>query len=354
MKSSPYRFRILVLAVSVVLLAIIPACRSGKGTGAVKSSDGALTVNPPPPPSGFSSKATLTAAYALKQLKLIETKPVVPAGVQETLGIEYGRVGDRSLQLDLYKPKAVEGRVPGLIFIHGGAWSGGSREIYKVYTTAYASKGFVAVTISYRLSGVAPFPAAIEDVKCAIRWMKKHAAENHVDPDRIAVIGGSAGGHLSMLAGYTGGETRWNQSGGNEGVDSTVRAVVNLYGVYDMTTPFAREAGPVKRFMGNKSYAEASDLYTQSSPSHWLKPGAPPTLILHGTIDEVVPIEQSDILAQRLADLGVPYVYDRLQGWPHTMDLALSVNERCQWFMDRFFERFLGPVPSHPAQTSAK
>lgn len=304
---------------------------------------GLTLPEPPAPPPGYPSPAAVMAALALKQIKPVNLQEPLPEGVVETKGIEYGNVGGRSLQLDLYQPAGLDGRVPGLIFIHGGAWSGGSREMYRYYTIRFAQRGYVAATISYRLSGEAPFPAAVEDAKCAVRWLRANAATYHVDPDKIAVIGGSAGGHLAMMVGYSADVPELEGQGGHAGVSSRVAAVVDLYGPYDLTTEFARQAGPVKRFLGGKTYDEAPELYRRASPKHYLQKGAPPTLILHGTIDDVVPIAQSDALAARLAELGVPYVYDRLPGWPHTMDLAESVNERCQWFMNHFFAQVLRP-----------
>jgi len=147
-----------------------------------------------------------------------------------------------------------------------------------------------------------------------------------------------------MMLGYAPDAPALEGHGGHEGVSSRVAAVVNLYGPYDLTTEIGRKSGSVKKFLGGKTYEEAPDLYLVVSPSKYLKKGAPPTLILHGTIDDVVSIDQSDMLARKLAELGVPYVYDRLEGWPHAMDLAEAVNERCQWFMNQFFAKYL-PLP---------
>ncbi len=94
------------------------------------------------------------------------------------------------------------------------------------------------------------------------------------------------------------------------------------------------------RFLG-APYAEQPDLYRSASPIEYVSPGDPPTLILHGTVDDVVPVGQSDLLAAKLAQANIPYIYDRLPGWPHAMDLSQDVNDRCVWFMERFFDRYL-------------
>lgn len=284
------------------------------------------------------------AAIAQGKVKLISQPREIPAGVKEIKNLEYCKVGDHSLQLDLYEPEKLSGPVPLLIFIHGGGWTGGSRDIYKFYTVRYAQKGYAAATVSYRFSGEAPFPAAVEDVKCAVRWLRAHAKDYQLDPAHFAALGGSAGGHLSLMLGYSPQAKEFDRSGGNPNVSSAVQAVVDFYGPVDLTTDFAQKAGVVKKFMGGKSYAEAADLYRRASPITYLTKQAPPTLILHGTIDDTVPIEQSDLLAAKLKELQVPCVYDRLEGWPHTMDLAEPVNVRCRYFIDQFLAQYL-PLP---------
>ena len=298
----------------------------------------------PPPAPGYKTPAEVMAAIAAGEIKLIKSPKEMPDGVIEQKNIEYGKVGERALQLDLYLPEKILKPVPGLIFIHGGGWSAGSRDVYKPYTVSYAKKGYVAATISYRLTGEAIFPAAVEDAKCAVRWLRANAAKYHVDPNKIAVIGGSAGGHLSLMVGYSSDVPELEGNGGNPRVSSSVQAVVDFYGPYDLTTDFARKAGVVKKFLGDKTYDEAPELYKRASPMTYLTKNDPPTLILHGTIDDVVPVEQSDRLAARLKELGIPVVYDRLEGWPHTMDAAEIVHQRCQYFMDQFFAKYL-PLP---------
>ena len=142
--------------------------------------------NTPPPAPGYKTPSEVMAAIASGDIKLVKAPKEMPPGVIEQKNIEYGKVGERALLLDLYAPEKISKPAPGLIFIHGGGWSGGSRDVYKPYTVNYAQKGYVAVTISYRFSGEAPFPAAVEDAKCAVRWLRANAARFHVDPDHIA------------------------------------------------------------------------------------------------------------------------------------------------------------------------
>ncbi|MEW6236491.1 MAG: alpha/beta hydrolase [Candidatus Omnitrophota bacterium] len=296
----------------------------------------------PPMPKGFESEEALKAALLMGQIKIIDAAHVtVPDTVEEIKDIEYGKVGDRSLQLDLYVPKNLTKPVPVIVFIHGGAWKSGKRSDMKFYTVDYAAKGYVTATISYRFTQEAIFPAAVQDAKCAIRWLRANAKKYHIDPDKIGVSGNSAGGHLSMMIGYSSDAPELEGNGGNPGVSSRVQAVVDFYGPVDMTTPFARKQGVLISFLGGKTYEEAPELYVKSSPMTYLTPDDPPTAIFHGTIDSVVPIDQADSLAKKLQELKIPYVYDRFEGWIHTMDLAEAVNVRCRYQMDKFFAKYL-------------
>ena len=293
----------------------------------------------PPIPQGYTNDQAVRAAILLGQVKLIDAMNIsTPDNVEEILDIEYGTGGERKLHLDLYLPKGRTKATPAIIFIHGGAWKGGKRGDMKFYCVKFAEKGYVTATVTYRLTGEAPFPAAVHDVKCAVRWLRANAAKYQVDPKRIAVSGNSAGGHLSMMIGYSD-DPSLEGNGGNNGTSSSVCAVVNFYGPTDLTTDFAREQGVLVDFMGGKTFDEASDTYKQASPLFHLTQGDPPTLIFHGTIDSTVPIVQADKLSEKLKELGIDYIYERYEGWPHVMDLAEAVNRRCIYQMEQFFKK---------------
>lgn len=328
------------MAVGMLFIAACGVQAPPESPAAAESAQAAAPPPEPPMPPGFATPDEALIAVASGAVPTIDTAMPTPADVRQITDIEYGKAGDISLKLDLYLPREPRGLLPGLIFIHGGGWESGERQVYHYYTFKYAQKGYAAATMSYRLSGVAPFPAAVHDVKGAVRWMRANAGEYGIDPDRIAVLGGSAGGHLSMMVGYTPGDPELEGDVGHPGVSSAVQAVVNYYGPCDLTTTLGQESRVARKFMG-ALYDENPDIYRQASPLFHLTADAPPTLIFHGTIDDIVPIEQSDRLAARLAELGVPHVYEKFPGWPHTMDLALPVNDRCQWILDRFLEEHL-------------
>jgi acetyl esterase/lipase len=305
----------------------------GTIAGAVESTD------PPPLPPGYPTNEALVAAILSGKIKLVDLQNItVPDTVEERLGIAYGNGGGRALHLDLYLPKERNEPAPAILFLHGGGWKHGQRDQMKYYCIQFAARGFVTATATYRLSGEAPFPAAVQDVKCAVRWLRANESAFKIDPDRIVVSGNSAGGHLAMMIGYAD-DPVLEGSGGHAGISSRVRAVVNFYGPTDLTTDFAREQGLVKSFMDEKSIEEAPENYRLGSPVIHLTPDDPPTLIFHGTIDDTVPVAQADRLAEKLKSLGIAHVYERYEGWPHTLDLALEVNRRCVYQMERFFQQ---------------
>lgn len=295
----------------------------------------------PKPPRGFPNMTLLKAAYVLKLIKPIELQPEIPDSIEVIKNIEYKRVGDISLQLDIYLPKWINEPVPLLVFIHGGGWRTGKRQDYLPYLVAFAKKGYVTATVSYRLVKVAPFPAAVQDVKCAVKWLKQHAGDYSFDPDKVVVLGGSAGGHLSMMVGYSADEPALESECDSLQTDSRVSGVVNLYGPADLTTDYAKGRYEVLDFI-NATYEEAHDAYHLASPLFHISPDDPPTLIFHGTIDELVPVSQSDSLAAALKRAGVPVEYHRLNGWPHTMDVERRVNAYCQYYMLKFIRRVTG------------
>jgi acetyl esterase/lipase len=295
----------------------------------------------PAAPPGYSSEDEVKAAFLSGKLKPIDLTIDVPDTVTVQKNIEYGKGGDKPLQLDLYSPKERMHPLPVVLFIHGGGWTGGYRQIYHYYCTKFAEHGYIVATATYRLANEAPFPAPVEDVKCAVRWLRANAKKFGIDPNKIAVAGGSAGGHLAMMIGYSSDVPELEGKGGNAETSSRVQSVIDLYGPADLTDEFAKSRKEVKRLMGGKSFDEAPDAYRLASPVTHVTKDDPPTLILHGSIDSTVPIHQAEVLVENLKSAGVTYEYDRVEGWPHTMDLDASVNRHCMAKMFEFLDKNL-------------
>ncbi len=298
---------------------------------------------PPALPENINEMADLVVAAADGKLTLLDLDdPVpVPDTVIETKDIEYGNVNGRPLLLDLYQPRELSGPLPAVIFIHGGGWSGGQRSDYKYYCVRFPQMGYVVATVSYRFVDEAIFPACVQDVKCAVRWMRANAEKCGINPDAIAAVGGSAGGHLAMMLGDSFGVKELEGDGGHPEYSSAVQAVVNLYGPVDMTLEEFHENKTLLAFFGGKRFTEIPDQYRLASPMTHLKQGVPPTLIIHGTDDETVPVSQADLLAERLKELGCAYEYLRLKGYPHTLDILLEVNKHVRWHMYHFLDKHL-------------
>lgn len=334
------------------LLASLPHSRAFAEESITGPLASKLTGTPPALSVGGTRAREINQKIQAGAIEIVKPMTDLPAGIEATFDIEFGKGGTKPLLLDLFKPKEIKKPVPGLIFVHGGAWREGDRKNYGIYCRDFAKKGYVVASIEYRLSGEAPFPAAIQDVNCAIRWMRANAAKLGVDPNKIGLVGGSAGGHLALLAAYAPNDPELEGTGGNNGVSSRVQAVVDLYGLVSLGGPSpgrsmfirVRNPDPLLRFMGGKTWEEDRALYEKASPITHLTKDAPPTLILHGTIDELVNIKHADRLAAKLTELGVPYLYDRIEGWHHGMDVVKEVHDHCEWMMDQFFAQVL-PLP---------
>ena len=298
-------------------------------------------LNPAKPPMGYNFMTPVRIALLTGLEKLVNTSPEVPDNIEAITDIEYSNAGGKSLMLDIYRPKDSPEALPLLVFIHGGGWEGGKRSDYLMYLIHFAQNGYVTTTISYRLIADAPYPACAEDVRDAVRWLSVNGDKYGYDPQRIALIGGSAGGHLALLGAYG-----WdNANPGKDTIEKSVpgnriKAVVDLYGPADLTTEYARNHPLVTAFIAS-SWEDSPELYREASPVYHLGKDDPPTLIFHGTSDRLVPVSQSDNLKASLDSLGVPCVYYKLPLWPHTMDIVKRVNDFCKLKMEEFFREYL-------------
>uniref|UniRef100_A0A7C2K0Q5 Alpha/beta hydrolase n=1 Tax=Schlesneria paludicola TaxID=360056 RepID=A0A7C2K0Q5_9PLAN len=264
--------------------------------------------------------------------------------------LTYAEIGDTKLQLDLAMPKDGDGPFPGIVFIHGGGWSGGNRHAFRGKIEEAARRGYVAATISYRLTQPdketgtpkEPFPAQIHDCKAAIRWLRAHAGEYKLDRDRIGVIGASAGGHLSLLVGLSSKEDGLDGDEGNLSYSSRVQAVVNIFGPTDLVRCYESSPGAVGflKALCNGTPESAAAAYRSASPVTYITTDDPPVLTLHGDKDALVPPEQATILDERLKAAGVKHELKLLadQGHGFRGDAAQEADDAAWSFFDRYLK----------------
>ena len=186
--------------------------------------------------AAFSILGFLTGPSAVWAQKSVET----PDSVLFEVGIEYSNPDNQHLQLNLARPKKGTGPFPTIICIHGGGFRAGKREGYDGLCARLAQQGYVAMTVSYRLAPKYPYPAAIHDVKAAVRWARANAAKYGIDPDRIGVTGSSAGGHLAQFLAVTSDVKEFEGDGGHADKSSKVTCVVNVYGPSDFTNSYCK------------------------------------------------------------------------------------------------------------------
>lgn len=251
-------------------------------------------------------------SFATSQLPTAATTSPVPSTARPTVtpvvtgyelirNVEYGKGGGHVLLLDIYRPlKPITSPTPAVIWIHGGGWSTGDK--YPSTVTLLAKAGFFCVSINYRLSGEAKFPAAVEDCKCAVRWLRANAASFNVDPDAIGVWGGSAGGHLSLMVACADASAGLEGSGGWEGVSSRVQAACSYYGPADLAGIFGQSA--VNSFI-DASLQQDPDAFRRASPIFYVSAADPPLLLVHGNKDFVVPLSQSEAMLEAYQKQGL-------------------------------------------------
>jgi acetyl esterase/lipase len=265
----------------------------------------------------------------------------VPDDVLFERGIEYSNPDGQHLQLNLARPKASQGLRPAILCIHGGGFRAGSREGYNSLCVKLAQHDFVSATVTYRLAPKYQFPAAVHDVKAAVRWLRANAAKYEIDPVRIGVTGDSAGGHLAQFLGVTSAIKEFEGDGGNPGESSRVSCVVNRYGPSDLTKSYGKSvdaAEVLPLFLGG-NLDTARPRHVRASPLNWATPDAAPSLLLHGTEDKYVAYEQAVWMRDRLQACGVEVELVTLEGAGHGFKGADA--EKAEQALLAFFERHL-------------
>jgi acetyl esterase/lipase len=249
--------------------------------------------------------------------------------------------------LNLARPKGGEELRPAVLCIHGGGFRAGKRERWDALCQKLAGDGYVAATVTYRLAPKSQFPAAIYDVKAAVRWLRKNAAAYQIDPDRIGVVGDSAGGHLAQFLGVTGDIADFEgieELGDVDALESSVvTCVVNYYGPSDFTKSYGKSvdaAEVLPLWLGGDATKERRK-HIVASPLYWVTPNAAPTLLIHGTEDKYVAFEQAEWIHDRLKAAEVEVELLKLDGAGHGFKGADA--EKAEAAMLAFFKKHLEP-----------
>lgn len=282
----------------------------------------------------MSSSSTLVAFLMMARLASAATD----AEVLRVRDLAYLSDQYDQQKLDLYIPQTATKPLPLIIYIHGGGWKYGDKELTTSFWLHYAGQGFAIASIGYRLSDVAPFPAQIEDCKAAIRWLRAHAKEYGLDGARFGVLGHSAGGHLAALAG-TSSEVRQLDRGENPMLSSRVQAVVDSAGPTDLLDFVASSGQPslAIRLIGGP-LSEHADAVRQANPITYVSRDDPPFLLIYGEKDLTVPLSQGELLYDALQNSGVASQLYIVRGAGHSAGLDTPA-VICR--IDEFFERYL-------------
>lgn len=297
---------------------------------AAQTAEPTLPAAETPTNTGEPARVTATAAATAlpRPTQTLPPPPASPTAAPFDPAL-YGQVlrnqsycsaedGSGPLSMDVYYPAAGEPPFPVVIYLHGGSWSGGDKAegLGIRDRTELVPGGNLFVSINYRLAPAAKFPAMIQDVKCAIRSTRANAASLYADPERIALMGASAGGHLVSLAGVAGPDAGWDV-GDHLDQSSQVRAVIDLYGAILLDGSIDGSDYLLRQVFGASG---PDDPVLQAyTPLSYITPDDAPFLVMHGRQDSVVPIAHSERLVEALRAAGVPVTYIPVEGVGHDM-----------------------------------
>jgi len=274
--------------------------------------------------------------------------PSLPPRVMERKNLVYASIGSRNLHLDAYLPDPpARLSYPGVILIHGGGWRSGDRSQAVPMAQRLAAAGYVALAVEYRLSPEARYPAAVHDLKTAVRWLRAHARELTLDTSRIAALGCSAGGHLAALLGTTNGDRRFEGKGGSPEYSSSIQAIVDIDGVLDFTHPAesGKDTDSSKPSAGaswlGATYRERPDLWREVSPLQHVSRQTPSVLFINSSLDRYH--AGRDEMIAKLQAYGIPSHVQTFPDTPHPFWLFHPWFDTTCGYVETFLSRVFPP-----------
>jgi acetyl esterase/lipase len=259
-------------------------------------------------------------------------------------GVVFGTAGERELRCDVFTPPGDVVDAPAVLLVHGGGWRQGDRTQLHGYGIMLGRSGYVCVACEYRLVPSATWPEQLHDVKAAIRWMRANAESLHIDPDRIVVEGNSAGAHLALMVAGTPNVPEFEGDGGNRGVSTHVSAVIAVYPPTHFSVgEYTRGATPLVAMCDDGGTEEIA---LAASPLTYALEGFPPTMLVHGTKDEVVHPLATVRMYEALTKAHVPVEVHLYAEQPHAFDANPKFGRQCAAEMLLFLDRY-NPTSLH-------
>jgi pectinesterase len=259
-------------------------------------------------------------------------KKKIPANVIEKSNLIYKTIGKRKLKLDLFIPCETENPMPIVVFIHGGGWRSGDKSFQHPLASKVASKGFLCATIEYRLSPEAKYPAAVQDIKSAIKWLKKNAGVYNADSSNVTLLGCSSGGHLAALCGVTNNFQKFEPYKYLSDISSKVTTVIDIDGILDFTHP--AESGKdssdlfpsVGKLWLGASFKENPKIWIEASPITYISENSPGFLFINSSIERFHTGRDSAVIL--FEKYNINWKIETLPNTPHTF-----------WLFDPWFDQ---------------
>jgi acetyl esterase/lipase len=260
-------------------------------------------------------------------------EPAITKNITVQQDIVYRTIGDRQLLLDIYRPAKTKKRAPVVLMIFGGGWRSGDKSHNRAMAVKLAEQGYVAVSAEYRLSLEASFPAAVQDLKAAVQWLKQHAGKYGIDTAKVATLGCSAGGQLAALMGNTNGNPFFEDSTTSKKYSSDVQAVVNIDGTLAFKHPESVEGTVAAQWLGG-TWEQNPDAWTNAAPLTHIHAQSPPFLFVNSSIPRFH--AGRDDMIKKMDEWGIYHETKTFPDTPHTF-----------WFFNPWFNEMMDTIVSY-------